>query len=127
MANTGTTDNMNIAGAASGGNAGSNADHADSAWISLMDYANDYGVSLSTLRRHIKAGKIEHKIENGRYLLRSPFAKGIVRPAAASQADLSAARPQSTTSPRPPRRPSPPRKFGSCARACETRRKRSPN
>src|SRR4051812_8313781 len=38
-------------------------------WISLMDYAMKNGVSLSTLRRHIKANKVTHKIENGRYLL----------------------------------------------------------
>jgi hypothetical protein len=49
----------------------------ESSWISLMDYATEYGVSLSTLRRHIKAGKIEYKIENGRYLLKSPFAPGV--------------------------------------------------
>ena len=39
-------------------------------WIPLMDYAMKYGVSLSTLRRYIKANKIPYKIENGRYLLR---------------------------------------------------------
>lgn len=39
-------------------------------WIPLMDYAVKYGVSLSTLRRYIKANKILYKIENGRYLLR---------------------------------------------------------
>jgi predicted site-specific integrase-resolvase len=38
-------------------------------WISLMDYATTKGVSLSTLRRHIKANKIPYKVENGRYLL----------------------------------------------------------
>lgn len=49
-------------------------------WISLMDYATRYGVSLSTLRRHIKANKIQFKVEHGRYLLRSPFAAGMVAP-----------------------------------------------
>ena len=38
-------------------------------WIPLMDYANKSGVSLSTLRRYIKANKIPFKIEDGRYLL----------------------------------------------------------
>jgi hypothetical protein len=38
-------------------------------WISLMDYAMKKGVSLSTLRRHIKSNKIPFKLENGRYLL----------------------------------------------------------
>jgi hypothetical protein len=61
----------------------SNDASSEAQWISLMDYATEYGVSLSTLRRHIKAGKIQHKVENGRYLLRSPFAKGVVAPARA--------------------------------------------
>lgn len=34
-----------------------------------MDYATRTGVSLSTLRRHIKAEKIEYRLENGKYLL----------------------------------------------------------
>ncbi len=34
-----------------------------------MDYAMKKGISLSTLRRHIKSNKIEYKVENGRYLL----------------------------------------------------------
>jgi predicted site-specific integrase-resolvase len=32
-----------------------------------MDYAMKNGVSLSTLRRHIKAGKLRHKSEHGKY------------------------------------------------------------
>jgi hypothetical protein len=38
-------------------------------WIPLMDYAMKKGVSLSTLRRYIKANKIRYRVENGRYLL----------------------------------------------------------
>jgi len=38
-------------------------------WIPLMDYAMKKGVSLSTLRRHIKSNKIEYRVEHGRYLL----------------------------------------------------------
>lgn len=38
-------------------------------WIPLMDYAIRNGVSLSTLRRHIKANKIEFQVQNGRYFL----------------------------------------------------------
>lgn len=34
-----------------------------------MEYAVKTGVSLSTLRRYIKAQKIEFKKENGRYFL----------------------------------------------------------
>jgi hypothetical protein len=42
---------------------------ASGAWIPLMDYAIKKGISLSTLRRYIKAGKIQYKVEQGRYLL----------------------------------------------------------
>lgn len=38
-------------------------------WISLIDYAAKEGISLSTLRRHIKSNKISFKLEKGRYLL----------------------------------------------------------
>jgi hypothetical protein len=48
-----------------------NAMNKEADWIPLMDYAIKNGVSLSTLRRHIKANKIQYKVENGRYLLRS--------------------------------------------------------
>lgn len=41
-------------------------------WIPLMDYAMKEGISLSTLRRHIKANKIRYQVENGRYLLFLP-------------------------------------------------------
>jgi hypothetical protein len=39
------------------------------AWLPLMDYSMRKGVSLSTLRRHIKSGKVQFKVEDGRYLL----------------------------------------------------------
>jgi hypothetical protein len=45
-------------------------------WISLMEYAIKKGISLSTLRRHIKANKIPYKVENGRYLLLDDEKKG---------------------------------------------------
>ena len=38
-------------------------------WIPLIEYALKKGVSLSTLRRHIKAAKIPFKVVDGRYLL----------------------------------------------------------
>ncbi len=38
-------------------------------WIPLMDYAMKNGVSLSTLRRYIKAGKIPYKSEHGKYFI----------------------------------------------------------
>lgn len=34
-----------------------------------MDYAMKTGISLSTLRRYIKANKVRYRIESGRYLL----------------------------------------------------------
>lgn len=45
--------------------------HDSGTWIPLMDYAMKNGVSLSTLRRYIKAGKIEHRTEHGKYLILS--------------------------------------------------------
>ena len=38
-------------------------------WIPLLEYALRQGVSLSTLRRQIKANRIPYRIEDGRYLL----------------------------------------------------------
>lgn len=40
-------------------------------WIPIVDYAVLKGISTSTLRRYIKAKKVEYKIEDGRYLLRA--------------------------------------------------------
>ncbi len=38
-------------------------------WLSLVDYAAKNRISLSTLRRYIKANKVEFEIRNGRYYL----------------------------------------------------------
>ncbi len=38
-------------------------------WVPLMDYAMRRGVSLSTLRRYIKAKKVQYRVEKGRYLI----------------------------------------------------------
>ncbi len=35
-----------------------------------MEYSNKYRVSLSTLRRRIKAGEIEYQFSDGKYLIR---------------------------------------------------------
>jgi len=35
-----------------------------------MEYSAKYRVSLSTLRRRIKSGEIEHKLSDGKYLLK---------------------------------------------------------
>ena len=39
-------------------------------WLTLMEYSAKYRVSLSTLRRRIKAGEIEFKFVDGKYVLR---------------------------------------------------------
>lgn len=46
-------------------------------WIPLMDYAMKNGVSLSTLRRYIKAGKVQYKTESGKYLIYSTNGNGL--------------------------------------------------
>jgi hypothetical protein len=38
-------------------------------WIDLHEFSNKYGVSLSTLRRRIRARSIKFKLERGRYWL----------------------------------------------------------
>lgn len=45
------------------------ADSGGGDWVPLVEYSAKRGVSLSTLRRYIKANKIKYKLENGRYLL----------------------------------------------------------
>ena len=59
-------------GAPSAGGAESQA----TGWLPLLEYSVRTGVSLSTLRRYIKAGKIEFRLEDGRYLL--PLTGGAV-------------------------------------------------
>ena len=39
-------------------------------WLPLTEYALRSGMSISTLRRRIKASTIEYKMEDGRYLIR---------------------------------------------------------
>lgn len=46
-------------------------DNSNEQWIPILDYAVQRGVSTSTLRRYIKAKKIQYKVENGRYLLKA--------------------------------------------------------
>lgn len=40
-------------------------------WLPLTEYALRSGMSISTLRRKIKANSIEFRMEEGRYLIRS--------------------------------------------------------
>lgn len=44
-------------------------ENAKGAWIPLVEYSVKKGVSLSTLRRKIKAQTIVFKLEHGRYLI----------------------------------------------------------
>ena len=38
-------------------------------WLSILDYANVKKVSISTIRRSIKAGHLKYKEENGKYFI----------------------------------------------------------
>lgn len=38
-------------------------------WLSLIDYANYRDISLSTIRRYIKAKRVKYKLESGKYLI----------------------------------------------------------
>lgn len=38
-------------------------------WLSLMDYAAYRGLSLSTIRRYIKANRVKFKEEKGKYYI----------------------------------------------------------
>lgn len=42
---------------------------ANADWLQITDYSNKYRVSVSTLRRRIKAGEIEFRFEDGKYWL----------------------------------------------------------
>ena len=55
-------------------------------WLPITEYAGKYRVSISTLRRRIKAGDIEYSFQEGKYLLKdSPLAitQAVSQPAAA--------------------------------------------
>lgn len=38
-------------------------------WLPLTDYSTKYGISVSTLRRRIKAQEIKYRFADGRYLI----------------------------------------------------------
>jgi hypothetical protein len=42
---------------------------ADGGWIPIIEYAMKRGVSVSTLRRRIRSNQVQHRLENGRYLI----------------------------------------------------------
>ena len=43
-----------------------------SSWLTLQEYSNKLGLSISTLRRKIKGKDIEYTFKNGKYLLKAP-------------------------------------------------------
>jgi predicted site-specific integrase-resolvase len=45
-------------------------------WLPLMEYVIKHKVSLLTLRRYIKSGRVEYKLENGRYSILDHAAPG---------------------------------------------------
>jgi hypothetical protein len=61
-------------------------------WIPLVEYAHKKDISLSTLRRHIKAGKIPYKVDQGRYLLFDDAPHSSDMPAPSIQMQLQQAR-----------------------------------
>lgn len=75
-------------------------------WLTLTDYSAKYRVSLSTLRRRIKAGEIESKFTEGKYLLKdgplhvaSTSSETIAPPTSvSSQVQVSKAAPAATAS-----------------------------
>ena len=38
-------------------------------WLSILDYADYRGISISTIRRYIKASQVKYKKENGKYFI----------------------------------------------------------
>ena len=38
-------------------------------WLSILEYASYKGKSISTVRRYIKADRVKHKEENGKYFI----------------------------------------------------------
>jgi hypothetical protein len=38
-------------------------------WMPINDYSRMKNISISTIRRYIKAGKVQHKKENGKYFI----------------------------------------------------------
>jgi predicted translin family RNA/ssDNA-binding protein len=42
-------------------------------WVSMLEYASRFQISLSTLRRRIKANQIRFLLRDGRYLIEAPL------------------------------------------------------
>jgi hypothetical protein len=46
-------------------------------WLSINDYSRYKGVSISTIRRHIKNNILKHKEENGKYFIYVPSSERV--------------------------------------------------
>ncbi|MBL7665393.1 MAG: hypothetical protein JNM93_09680 [Bacteriovoracaceae bacterium] len=38
-------------------------------WLSVVEYSNFKKISVSSIRRYIKANRVKHKLENGKYYI----------------------------------------------------------
>ncbi len=45
---------------------------SEGVWLSISDYSRYKNVSISTIRRHLKAHILRHKEENGKYFIYVP-------------------------------------------------------
>ena len=45
-------------------------------WLTLQEYSNKQGISISTLRRKIKGRELEYTFKKGKYLLKAPLGEG---------------------------------------------------
>lgn len=41
----------------------------DGIWLSILEYSNFRGISVSTIRRYIKSSRVKFKKEDGKYLI----------------------------------------------------------
>jgi len=62
-------------------------------WLTLVDYSHRTGVSLSTLRRYIKAEKIPYRLEQGKYLIRFDGTASALSPVTSPASPAPLARP----------------------------------
>ena len=46
-------------------------------WLSILEYSNFKGVSISSIRRYIKAGRVKSKKDDGKYFIFVPKEKYI--------------------------------------------------
>lgn len=56
-------------------------------WLSILEYANVYETSVSTIRRSIKSGQLKFKEENGKYFIWSE-ALGVEKKNLANQLEV---------------------------------------